>query len=775
MIKKKEFVCITCLEGAKSNINFNLLSADIMIPIKFFKEKKLNVEFEEKYKPVKSSGFILEYDTLYSKIDESSNFRSFFDSIYFFKKSYFKNTLLFTKNDYESRFVRLDSTLVIDDIDNIRRIKIGDFYTKSTFFSPTIRVGGVQIGTDFRLKPDLITYPLPDFAGETSLPSSVDIFLGNSRIFSKNLTPGPFEIKNIPITTPEGNLRVVIKDVLGREKVIELPYITHPNLLKEGLSEYNLSIGAIRKNYQLKDFNYGRLIVNTFYKRGITSKYTAEFDTYFEGFDKFSVGMSNYFLNRFIGLISPQFALSYDKEKSKTGYMYGINLKKGFKIINFGIDYKNFSEDFAKPQSVYGKIKESLNFFTSLRLPIIGSISGSYVKRKYTKSETRGDESNLNVSINRSLFKKIFLNFSYNIYSSSSDSRQSFSVSVNIPLGNRFKTSYRYQNSDGSNSHNLTLSKATTESKGVSYNLTANKSNGNELYRGYLTYDGEYFSSSSALSYNKNSYRDYLSYRIGLSGSVIYLDKDLYFRRKINQSFAIVKITPPVENAVILANNRKVGETDKKGTVFIPFLSPYTPNEIRIDPESVDMKTYIDETIYSFIPYENHGYVLKFRSRKVNSIRLKLLLPDGSFPPAGSKIWVDGKPGGILGFKGKAYIENISPGKHTLAIDYLDGECVLDIELDDSIVNKIVPHVGTYKCKLKDINRIIAKKTMKVKKEHKIIKTKNSKNKTSKPISKHKIKKENTNQNIDVINVDFGNFQDFEDFLEFRENITLEY
>lgn len=743
-----------------------------MVPLKFFKEKKLNAELEEKYKPVKSSGFILEYDTLYSKIDESSNFRSFFDSIYFFQKSYFENTFLFTKSDYENRFVRLDSTLVIDDIDNIRRIKIGDFYTKSTFFSPTIRVGGVQIGTDFRLKPDLITYPLPDFAGETSLPSSVDIFLGNSRIFSKDLTPGPFEIKNIPITTPEGNLKVVIKDVLGREKVIELPYITHPSLLKEGLSEYNLSIGAVRKSYQLKDFDYGRLIISTFYKRGITSKYTAEFDTYFEGFDRFSVGMSNYFLNRFIGLINPQFAVSYDKERSKAGYMYGINLKKGFKIFNFGIDYKNFSADFAKPQSVYGKIKESLNFFTSLRLPFIGSISGSYVKRKYTGSETRGNESNLNISLSRSIFKKVFLNFSYNVYSSTS-SRQSFSVSVNIPLGNRFSTSYRYQNSDGSSSHDLTISKSPTESKGVSYNLTANKSNGSELYRGNLKYDGEYFSSYSTLSYNKNSYNDYLSYRLGMSGSVIFLDKDLFFRRKINQSFAIVKITPPVENAVVLANNRKIGKTDKNGTVFIPFLSPYYPNEIKIDPESVNMKTYIDETIYSFIPYQNHGYVLKFKSKKVNSIRLKFLLPDGSFPPAGSRIMVDGKPKGILGFKGKAYIEDISPGKHTLAIDYLDGECVLDIKLDDSIVNKIVPHVGTYRCRSQNVTKNIAKKSIKVEKEQKTTAEKQS----TKLVSKHKIKKEekeDTNQNIDVINVDYGNFQDLEDFLEFRENITLD-
>lgn len=755
-----------------------MLTADIMIPLKFFKGEKINAEIDKKYKPAKSSGFILEYDTLYTKIKETSNFRSFFDSIYFFNKSYLENSFLYIKNDYESRSVRLDSTLVIDDIDNIRRIKIGDLFTKSSFFSPTLRIGGIQIGTDFRLKPDLITYPLPDFAGETSLPSSVDIFLGNSRIFSKDITPGPFEIKNIPITTQEGKLKVVIKDILGREKIIELPFITHPSLLKEGLTEYNISIGAIRKNYQIKDFDYGRLIASTFYRKGITSKYTIEIDTYFEGHNKTSVGLSNYFLNKFVGLISPKFAVSYDGDKSKTGYMYGIGLKKSFKFINFGIDYKSFSNDFSKPRSVFGKIKENLNLYTSLRIPFFGNISGSYVKRKYMDTETRSDESNLNISYNRSIFKKIFLTLSYNLYSTnSSSSRQSFYASVNIPLGNNFNAYYRYQNNNRSDSHSLALTKSTSKNKGISYNLMTNKSDRNELYRGNINYQGEYFSSNSSISYNKNTYKDYLSYRFGVSGSIIFMDRDLFFRRKINQSFAIIKITPPVANTVVLANNREIGKTDKKGTVFIPFLSPYYPNEIKIDPKSIDMKTYIEDTIYSFIPYQKHGYVLKFKSKKINSIRLKLLLPDGSFPPAGTQIRVDNEPKGILGFKGKAYIEHISPGRHTLSIDYLDGECILDIEVDDSIINKIVPFVGTYRCKLKNVDsKYIAKKSVKThKKQENNKKTTQDKNAQTVPKTKyHKKNQKNLHNNIDIINISYDTFQDLEDLLEFRESLTLD-
>ncbi|WP_457625649.1 fimbria/pilus outer membrane usher protein [Persephonella sp.] len=766
------YICISCIKGVKADINYSLLTANITIPPEFFVEKKIEVKREE-IKPVESKGWFIGYDTLYSKYSEYQQLRTYIDFNYFFSnKVLFADFLHYFSSD-ENRLIRSNTTLRIDDIEKIRKIEIGDIYSQNSIWNYYLRVGGIRIGTDYNLRPDIITYPLPDFSGKVAAPSSIDIFVNNAKVFSRDLKPGPFEIRDIPVVTPEGNVKVVIKDVLGREKVIEIPYFTSKNLLKEGLSEYSFTAGFLRKNYLQKDFDYSKFITSGNYRKGITNRLTVGFDSYLQGMDGLNAGVSfNYLLGSF-GLFSP--SLSVSKSKDGTGFQYGLEYSKNFKFLRLRLSGIKSSDKFFQPRSVFGSPKDYYNALIGLNLSKFGFINFSYIKRTYFDSP---ESTNINISYTKNLFNRVNISIAYNSYKSDRTNR-SFRGSISIPLGNNYSSSLSFQKNKNQKKYSFNFSKQYDPAEKLFYRTRVDKTDGYSNLYGEIGLNTDYTSLYSQLSYVTNGESSF-DYRIGVRGSLIYIDGNFFLRKSIQDSFGIVKIEPPIENAEIIANNRTIGKTDKKGTLFIPSLYPYYPNEIKINPESLDMKTYIDKNIVSFIPYKDHGYIIKFRSKKINSVRLKILFPDGEFPEPGTSLYVDGKKAGIIGYKGKAFIENISEGTHTVTIDYGYSKCTFSINIGKETIHKVVPFIGEYMCDLKD-NRIIAKKEITkpagkntavevkkvIKKPSSVSKQITKKEKTPEKVSLNTEKK----PNINIKKYSLDSFDSFEEFLEFRETL----
>ncbi|MBK3332083.1 fimbrial biogenesis outer membrane usher protein [Persephonella atlantica] len=716
---------------------------------------------------------MIEYDGLFSKYTESSRYSLNTKGLYFWGSSYIVANTLFNVNQNQREFRLLELRGRTDDIERLITFEYGDIYAKSTFWGSAVRIAGIQVSKNFRLKPDIITYPLPDFQGEVMLPSSIDIYYNQAKVLTENLKPGPFEIKDIPIMTGEGNLRVVIKDVLGREKVVEIPFMTDRALLKPGLTEYAISIGAIKKNYFNDFFSYGKFVFNSYYKKGVLNWFSFGTGLYLQGADGFAAGFSPYFLSK-LGLIIPKTALSYNKGKFSA--LYGIDYSKRIGIFNARFSYTKRQDNFLRPSSRLASIKESITSSLSVNMGNFGNITLFYNRRAYEGD--REEEQTTNIIYNKSLFKRVSLNVGY----SKSLKNQYFYGSLNLPLGGSHSSSFKYQNKDSQNSYTFSVRRNNSFNKGLSYQGSFNKTDGNNNITFSSSYNFEQLTLSGGISSTKNSSYSSTSYRAGVSGSIIFMDGEIFLKRKIYNSFAIIKIDPPMKNVEVKVNNRAAGKTDKRGTLFVPYLNPYRHNEVRINPATLDIKSVIDKNIYSFIPYQKHGYLLKFKTKKVNSIRLKILLPDGSYLPAGSKIEVDGKDSGIVGFKGKSYIENISVGKHKISVDYLDGRCETEINITQDMIEKVVPFIGVYTCNLKNVH-MIAKKEGKYiinTKRSKSIKNKENMTKEeTKPnnltLNKQKNKKVSISQkreNIEIVNYD--DFQSIEEFLEFRESLKID-
>src|SRR5258706_15581189 len=102
--------------------------------------------------------------------------------------------------------------------------------------------GGGRFGTNFALTPGYVSQPLPALSGLSAAPSTVELYVNDVLRQVSSVPTGPFAIDNLPALTGNGEARLVVRDLLGRETVIVQSFFAASQLLAAGAGD--LSAGA---------------------------------------------------------------------------------------------------------------------------------------------------------------------------------------------------------------------------------------------------------------------------------------------------------------------------------------------------------------------------------------------------------------------------------------------------------------------------------------------------------------------------------------------------
>lgn len=207
-------------------------------------------------------GALLNYDFYTSKTDHAGGQASLWHEFrYFDERGSLSSTGFVRKNlsggSMQEGYVRYDTTLLVTNEDNATTWTAGDVISDAVSWSSSVRMGGISYGRDFSLRPDLVTWPLPEFSGEAAVPTSVDLFVNGYRAGSTRLQPGPFTLTNLPYINGAGDAVLVTTDALGRQVSTTLPFYVTSELLKAGLSDGAVTLGSLRRNYGIESFDYG--------------------------------------------------------------------------------------------------------------------------------------------------------------------------------------------------------------------------------------------------------------------------------------------------------------------------------------------------------------------------------------------------------------------------------------------------------------------------------------------------------------------------------------
>lgn len=174
------------------------------------------------------------------------------------------------------RLLRLDTTARLALPGKALSISLGDFVSAGSQSQRAVRMGGVQLASDFALRPDLVTVPLPGFAGSVAVPTTIDVLAGDQRYSLGEVAPGDFTVRNVPSQPGRGEASVILRDALGREVVQTARFYVSDQLLAPRTTGYAVNAGFVRRRYGFASNDYGALAATAYVRRGLSPYVTLE-------------------------------------------------------------------------------------------------------------------------------------------------------------------------------------------------------------------------------------------------------------------------------------------------------------------------------------------------------------------------------------------------------------------------------------------------------------------------------------------------------------------
>lgn len=491
----------------------------------------------------------------------------------------------FTAQIGEARgvFRRLDSQVQLLIPRKGLVLTAGDFITAVTENQRAVRLGGVQISTDFSLRPDLITTPLPSYTAQVAVPTAVDLLVNGQRTTVGELQPGAFTIRNLPMANGRGNVAVIVRDVLGREVVQNVGFYASPSLLAPGLRQFSANLGFVRRRYGERDNEYGQPVFSGFYRRGLTRGATAEVSVeasrgLLNGGARLDMLLAKFALVTVEGRFSRSSALG-------SGSMVAVALESSGQKVSARIravlpskTYRDVAAtlgDQPLQRSLIGQISFDLG---EMRLQVSAGRVWRAADRIRAALAERDDFASAMFRLPLSRRASLNTLVAYR----NSGPRPSFEASVGVSMrfGRRgFADAATTWRNDRKMAFGASYRQPDSLENPLGYSIEANHGD-RQLLRGGLIYRPQYG------SFELTAQRDgtALSVRGNARGSVILAGGGLFARTQTGSSYALVK-AGKIGGVTVLRENRVAGKTARNGLLLIEDVVPHVPVSFDVDPD----------------------------------------------------------------------------------------------------------------------------------------------------------------------------------------------
>jgi outer membrane usher protein len=644
-----------------------------------------------------SFGALLNYDAYLNDTDEGGSYlaawnelRLFDDWGTFSTTGQWRQSFNGALAQGRQGFLRYDTTFRYTDEQRLLTYEAGDLVTGALPWTTSVRVGGLQLSRDFRARPDLVTYPLPAFAGEAAVPTSLDLFINGYKSSSTELQPGPYTLTNVPFINGAGEAVVVTTDALGRQVSTTLPFYVTSSLLAKGLSDFSVAAGSLRRDYAVRDFAYGPGVASATLRHGVSDYFTVE--THAESAESLMLGGLGGNLrlgtfgvlnaavtqSRFEGDTGQQLALGYQYNSRRIGFNYQRVQRHG--------DYA----DLSRVDSPYTRLSQRSEQATlSLNLDSYGSLGAGYF-------DVRAGDGTRTRLINLSWSKPLWRNSS--LYLSANrevgDSQWAVQAQLVIPFDLRGTLAFSAERSkDGQDLQRVNYSQAVPVGGGVGYNLGyATGGNRDDYRQADLTWRLQ----SVQLQVGAYGSSGEMTRWADASGSLVLMDAGLFAANRIDDAFVVVS-TSGYADVPVRYENQQIGRTDRNGHLLVPYSSGYYRGKYEIDPMDLPADVLAPQVEQRVAVRRGSGYLLEFPLKRV--LAASLVLVDGNQRELklGSRVRHRESGGeAVVGWDGLVYLENLAP-HNRLQVDKADGgQCQVAFDLPEG--EGPIPLIGPLVC-----------------------------------------------------------------------------
>ena len=686
---------LDALPGATYRINRQSLNLEINAPATAFVGSALGLQGNMAVPPARPQpGVMLNYDVSLSHDSGISSSGATLETVASSSLGSFVASALVTDTGGNHKATRLDTYWRYDLPQRMETLVLGDTVGAGGGWSRPARYGGIRFGRDFGLSPGFVTLPQLSLAGQAALPSTVDVLVNNARRLSLPVQPGPFDLTNVPIITGAGQIGLVVRDLLGRETIVQQSYYASPRLLAPGLTDFSFEAGWLRTGYGL-DSAYGESFGATTWRQGLSNSLTGEARLELQRQRRAAGLQLSGLLGTWGAAHGALAASSGDTQGShESGYLLQAGIERSTPQGGGALQYEHASRGFAPFGEGIGLLAAAQrardSWLLSVGGPLWGRASGGASLVRQTRWD--GDQVQLlGLSLSFPLWQRASLSLSVN---KRLDGDRSWlaGVSVNLPLENGVFTSAQVdRGTDGKLTGAVSAARNPPAGPGLGWRVRAATTESQRAQAGlqYNTSQAEF--ALDAVSDTKGQ----IATRAGGRGTVGWLEGLAFASRPVGQgSVAVVKVEG-IEGVPIKRGNQVVALTDTRGLAFVPGLLPWQKNQIEIDPVDLPLDVEVANTSQEVTPYARSGVAVDFAVRRTRQALLVLQQRDGTPVPVGARVrLLPAGPEFITGRRGEVWLTDLAESRQRLQVSWPQGACTLELAVPaspDGIPGKIGP------------------------------------------------------------------------------------
>ncbi|MES2990182.1 MAG: fimbria/pilus outer membrane usher protein [Pseudomonadota bacterium] len=599
-------------------------------------------------------------------------------------------------------YTRLDTSWNVDMPDTLSSLRVGDAIGAGGAWGRSVRFGGVQWATNFAVQPGLVSFPMPAVRGEASMPSVVDLYVNGTHQLQGKVPPGAFDLPHMPVVTGAGQIKMVVRDLLGREQVIVSPYYVSPALLREGLHDFAVELGAVRKDYGLESLHYGRAMLVATDRQGLDDRFTRELRAELLR-DQQTVGIGGVWLVRNAATVNAAVAAS--RGPVGAGWLAVVGVDHRGADWSAGIQAQRASRHFAQVgQAEPGPGADAgRNVRSSINANFAASVGGGGVAINLLQQATWDGHALRTLSLNYS--RAVGWLGHLSLYASrTTGTATGTTIGINLiqSLGGNASASAsswrsREKNPDAPGSahapeqHVVQVQGTAPVGPGFGYQLLVERGS-YQRHSADLTWQSE----AMAFGLGAAAGRNGAAQRASLSGAIALMPEGVFASRRIEGSFAVVQVGD-YEGVRVSRDNHLVSRTDHRGRALVTGLRGFESNRISVDGQDLPLDAEVDDLHVAVVPGMGSGVSVRFPVRRTRAATLRLVTRDGQPVPPGSAVRIgDGPQQFPVGFEGRVFLAGLAE-RSTFSATWPGQDCRGEIVLEQGADS--VPELGTVLCR----------------------------------------------------------------------------
>ncbi|WP_336042792.1 fimbria/pilus outer membrane usher protein [Acinetobacter pittii] len=715
-ILDNQWVCINDLNGIQFKYLENEQSLNLKVPSNMLTGYSVDLNGQQitspqllKMKPLNAA--ILNYSLYQTMTNDENVFSGTAEGIFNSAIGNFFSGVLYNgsnENSYShEKWVRLESKWQYVDPEKIRIYTLGDFISNSPDWGSSVRLAGFQWSSAYSQRGDIVTSALPQFSGSAALPSTLDLYVNQQKIYSGLVPSGPFDIKQLPFIS--GNeVTLVTTDATGQQSITKKPYYFSSKILAKGINEFSVDVGVPRYNYGLysndyDDATFASGAIRYGYSNSLTLSGGAEAST--DGLSNLGTGFAKNILG--IGVINADIAASQYKDENGYSALLGLEGRIS-KNISFNTSYRKVFD----------------NYFDLARVSQVRYLKDNQINpesQNYLNYSALADEI-FRAGINYNFYAGygVYLGYNQIKYSDNSYKLLSTNLSGSLDKNWGFYAS-AYKDYENHKDYGVYFALRYTPSSKVNAITSVSSDSGSLRYRqeifglsepqigsfgwgGYVERDQDanennasvyasYRARAAYLTGRYNRFGDNDQVAVSATGSLVAAAGRIFAANEIGDGYAVVTNAGP--QSQILNGGVNLGTTDKSGRFLIANLRPYMSHHIYLDPSYLPLEWEVSSTNQTAFVGYRQGTLVDFGAHQVISGLVKLVDQNNSPLMPGYTVRINGQQNGMVGYDGEVFIPNLLK-QNKLEVDLLDhGSCQVDFTYNSNqySTKKLGPYV----------------------------------------------------------------------------------